>query len=179
MVICTRDHHCSFPSLFFFFFVPFPFLGFISGILLDVLHVCINTSNEISCNLYSFCARRLYTFIMLLWWFIIWDWHDAMWWFLVEDINNITSHSTPKEMYIILDSAVYIVLFFLNCVSAYSWFHHGNVYPWGFLYLLAKNFWHMLIYPIVNVNLRWWNSINRCFSECHEFLITQLSKLIL
>lgn len=114
MVICTRDHHCSFPSLFFFFFVPFPFLGFISGILLDVLHVCINTSNEISCNLYSFCARRLYTFIMLLWWFIIWDWHDAMWWFLVEDINNITSHSTPKEMYIILDSAVYIVLFFLT-----------------------------------------------------------------
>lgn len=114
MVICTRDHHCSFPSLFFFFFVPFPFLGFISGILLDVLHVCINTSNEISCNLYSFCARRLYTFIMLLWWFIIWDWHDAMWWFLVEDKNNITSHSTPKEMYIILDSAVYIVLFFFK-----------------------------------------------------------------
>ena len=45
-----KNHHKSFyplptnlvfPFLFFFFFVPFSFLGFISGILLDVLHVCI------------------------------------------------------------------------------------------------------------------------------------------
>lgn len=108
------------------FSIPFPFLGSISGILLDV-HVCINMTNEISCNLYSFGARRLYSFSMFVWWFpdirkyqslfIVWNrtetkLYDAMWWFYVEDINNITSHSTPKEMYIILERAFYIVLFF-------------------------------------------------------------------